>query len=185
MTNGFGANERAAAASRAARAALHVLSSERLIELLATEGARMTQSPIETTFSVYFRVAAAYMALAGCPRFALQLRHQVPVSTGSGARYVLDFALATDRKELKVAVELDGHDYHERTRGQVIARNRRDRDLMADSWHVLHFSGSEIHRDPWGVALAVLTAGADALDAVSSARDQQPRKESAPVGAGS
>ena len=48
----------------------------------------------------------------------------------------------------KIAVEVDGHDFHERTREQVVARNQRDRDLQADGWTVLHFSGSEIHRQP-------------------------------------
>jgi hypothetical protein len=48
----------------------------------------------------------------------------------------------------KIAVELDGHDFHERTREQVAYRNQRDRDLQSDGWQVLHFSGSEMHRDP-------------------------------------
>jgi hypothetical protein len=47
-----------------------------------------------------------------------------------------------------IAIELDGHDFHERTREQVIDRNERDRDLQLAGWTVFHFSGSEMHRDP-------------------------------------
>lgn len=48
----------------------------------------------------------------------------------------------------KIALELDGHDFHERTKEQVTYRNRRDRDLQADGWIVLHVSGSEFNANP-------------------------------------
>lgn len=48
----------------------------------------------------------------------------------------------------RIAIELDGHEFHERTAGQVTHRNRRDRDLADAGWSVWHFSGSEFHRDP-------------------------------------
>lgn len=47
-----------------------------------------------------------------------------------------------------IAVEIDGHDFHERTKDQVTYRNRRDRDLQAAGWHVLHFSGGEVVTRP-------------------------------------
>lgn len=49
---------------------------------------------------------------------------------------------------LKIAVELDGHDFHERTKDQVAMRDRRDRALQEAGWLVQHFSGSEFNRDP-------------------------------------
>ncbi len=48
----------------------------------------------------------------------------------------------------QIAVEIDGHDFHERTKGQVEDRNRRDRDLQAAGWKVFHFSGAEVYRSP-------------------------------------
>jgi len=48
----------------------------------------------------------------------------------------------------RMAVELDGHDFHERTKEQVAYRNTRDRLLQGAGWKVLHFSGSEVARDP-------------------------------------
>jgi hypothetical protein len=77
-----------------------------------------------------------------------------------GNRYRLDFAIETPNHmfvELarlcrvafpKIAVEIDGHDFHERTKEQVAYRNQRDRDLQAGGWTVLHFSGTEVNRDP-------------------------------------
>lgn len=47
-----------------------------------------------------------------------------------------------------VAVELDGHEFHERTKAQVASRNTRDADLQMAGWTVFHFSGSEVVRDP-------------------------------------
>jgi very-short-patch-repair endonuclease len=51
----------------------------------------------------------------------------------------------------RIAIELDGHDFHERTREQVIHRNKRDRDLQADGWLVWHVSGSEFNSSPESV----------------------------------
>jgi hypothetical protein len=47
-----------------------------------------------------------------------------------------------------VAVELDGHDFHERTRAQASRDKSRDRKLTSDGWRVLRFTGSEVNRDP-------------------------------------
>lgn len=49
----------------------------------------------------------------------------------------------------KIAVELDGHEFHEKTREQVTARNARDRHLQDAGWTVLRFSGSEFYGDPF------------------------------------
>jgi hypothetical protein len=48
----------------------------------------------------------------------------------------------------KIAIELDGHEFHEKTKEQVTARNARDRALLADGWTVLRFSGSEFYGNP-------------------------------------
>jgi very-short-patch-repair endonuclease len=47
---------------------------------------------------------------------------------------------------MKIAVELDGYEFHERTREQVTLRDRRDRVLQRHGWIVLHISGSELVR---------------------------------------
>lgn len=87
-----------------------------------------------------------------------RLREQVEVRTRSGKTYRVDFrAVAFDpyescltRKEtdLDVVVEVDGHNWHERTREQVAARDARDRELQASGFTVLHFSFAELTADP-------------------------------------
>lgn len=46
-----------------------------------------------------------------------------------------------------IAIEVDGHAFHEKTKEQVAQRNQRDRDLQGAGWKVLHLSYSEVDRD--------------------------------------
>jgi len=48
----------------------------------------------------------------------------------------------------RVVVELDGHDFHERTPEQAQSDKSRDRELQAKGWHVLRFTGREVLRRP-------------------------------------
>ena len=48
-------------------------------------------------------------------------------------------------------MELDGHDFHEKTKEQASGDKRRDRYLAALGWTVLRFSGSDVYRDPAAV----------------------------------
>lgn len=49
---------------------------------------------------------------------------------------------------IKIAVECDGHDFHERTKAQAAKDKARDRELQANGIHVLRFTGSEIWKTP-------------------------------------
>jgi very-short-patch-repair endonuclease len=59
---------------------------------------------------------------------------------------VVDFAFFFG-SGLRVAVELDGHDFHERTKEQASKDKSRDRILVAHGWQVLRFTGSEVYAD--------------------------------------
>lgn len=48
---------------------------------------------------------------------------------------------------LKLIIECDGHDFHEKTKQQVIKDNKRDRDLQNEGYEILHFSGSEVYNN--------------------------------------
>lgn len=70
--------------------------------------------------------------------------------TLEGKSYRLDFALVpqdTHRCPL-FAIELDGHDFHERTKEQAARDRSRDRALAKAGWQVLRFTGSELWKDP-------------------------------------
>ena len=54
-----------------------------------------------------------------------------------------------------VAVECDGHEFHERTKEQAARDKARDRDLARMGIHVMRFTGSEVHRNPAACAREV------------------------------
>lgn len=114
----------------------------------------------------------AHVIGLGGPHIVLQL----PVEAGDEA-YRLDFGLRTNvrcadgvwRKggEVFVAIECDGHEFHERTTGQAQRDKKRDRDLQSIGWHVARFTGSEIVRSPhkaaetaWALASGLVRVGA-------------------------
>lgn len=61
-----------------------------------------------------------------------------------------DFAFIwlLDEHRVNVIVELDGHDFHERTPEQAQSDKSRDRELQALGWNVLRFTGREVLRSP-------------------------------------
>lgn len=93
----------------------------------------------------------------------LLLRTQHPIETPAGA-FRLDVALIGfngDEGEpqlegLKVAIECDGHRFHERTKEQAARDRSRDRTLTLEGWTVLRFTGSEIWRAPRACAKQVM-----------------------------
>lgn len=66
--------------------------------------------------------------------------------------YRLDFAWP----DQKVAVEVDGHDYH-KTKEQRSCDAKRDRELAKLGWTTLRFTGSDVYRDADAVAQEILT----------------------------
>lgn len=61
--------------------------------------------------------------------------------------FYLHFVFKYDKNigELNLIIECDGHDFHEKTKEQVIKGNERDRELQKENYDILHFSGSEIY----------------------------------------
>ena len=121
-------------------------------------GRWLTNSSFDSQLEAIFYVWWMAMIRAGEISDCVTWNAQQEVVAG-GHKYRLDFhivpeyqlrqrAEAVGVKVPKLGVELDGHDFHERTKEQVTYRNQRDRDLAADGWTVLHFSGSELYRDP-------------------------------------
>lgn len=63
----------------------------------------------------------------------------------------LDFALLSETNNytdsVRWAIEVDGHDFHEKTKEQAQRDKQRDRLLQASDIRVLHFTGSEVFRN--------------------------------------
>lgn len=65
--------------------------------------------------------------------------------------YRVDFLYGrTDHPDLLkcIAIECDGHEFHDRTKEQAARDKARDRYLSARVGRVLRFTGSELYRDP-------------------------------------
>jgi hypothetical protein len=122
---------------------------------------KFMESPLEVVFLVWWYTLTTDMGRSG-EDYDWWLTAQEPVEV-NGRTYRLDFRLwpVSDRtvdaisgvrnagvKIANLAVELDGHDFHEKTKEQVTYRNVRDRDLQMAGWQVFHISGSELVRDP-------------------------------------
>jgi very-short-patch-repair endonuclease len=71
--------------------------------------------------------------------------------------YRIDLAahISSGDAVLKIAIECDGHDFHERTKQQAARDRRRDRVLQQRGWLVFRFTGSEIFNNGRGCALEV------------------------------
>lgn len=122
-------------------------------------------SPIERLLVVGFLLADSYGSYAlplavtapgcGCltpveiPSIG-RIHHQHPVKIGRST-YRLDFAIL-GALDVKVAVECDGHEFHEKTKEQASKDKARERALVSAGWLVMRFAGSEIWRDPEGCA---------------------------------
>lgn len=82
--------------------------------------------------------------------------------------YRIDFAVfVIDQKgEVvgKIAVEMDGHEFHERTKEQAKRDKSRDRKLVAAGWSVLRFTGSEIWANARKCATEVSLLAIDLLE---------------------
>lgn len=131
------------------------------------------ESPLEMAFWMWWQV------LSDAYRFEeVELMHQQTWPVG-GKEYRLDFAVIWRDHEAadaayrlgihvpRIGIELDGHEFHEKTREQVTYRNERDRDLQSDGWRLLHFSGSEFNANPVKCVHGIYL---DAIGAFSEAR---------------
>lgn len=85
------------------------------------------------------------------------IANQVPIEA-NGKTYYADIVVTypgDNESELKIVVECDGHDYHERTKEQAARDKARDRAMQRLGYTVIRFTGSEIWRDPVGCAKEV------------------------------
>jgi hypothetical protein len=121
------------------------------------------ESPIEVAFYAWWQAIQRVT-----PDCHVTLAPQQEVALPSTTTYRLDFVVDQDDTDAgweasqagidwpQIAIELDGHDWHERTKDQVILRNQRDRDLQTAGWKIFHVSGTELLRDPVSVVAEIM-----------------------------
>jgi len=98
-------------------------------------------SPIEQIFLMEWHI------LRIDERYAVRIQPQKKLVTSNGTVHV-DFVVTTEKQgELKLAIELDGHDFHERSKEQVAKDKSRERSIVKAGYTIFRFSGSEIFRN--------------------------------------
>lgn len=118
----------------------------------------LCESPIEQLFLVGLLSEGTWAGIDGVPNAVkadttiVEVQKRVAVDAEV---FRVDFALWEERTG--IAVELDGHDWHERTKEQAERDKSRDRKLLAAGIPVVRFAGSEIWRDPWAAAREALS----------------------------
>ena len=138
-------------------------------------------SPLEALFWLW------WSACAMGPRIddILVLSPQHEIVLAGGERFRVDFLIEPIEQRLAsqsgwtpLAVEVDGHGFHERTLEQVAYRDRRDRALQQDGWKVFHFSFSEFTTRPVECVSEVMVFARNQYNRVSLA-DYQERSHRA------
>lgn len=119
------------------------------------------KSPIEVILAFGFEILV-YDRLNKIPYFDLIPQYEI---TTNGKRYFADLYFDTQidfdccykyENDLKLIIECDGHEFHEKTKEQVAHNNERDLNLKLAGYDVLHFSGSQIYNDPFKCAEEII-----------------------------
>jgi very-short-patch-repair endonuclease len=98
-------------------------------------------SPIEQVFLMEWRF------LRVDERYGVTIRPQKKLDLG-GKSYVIDFMVESPDGKTKLAIELDGHDFHEKTKEQAANDRARERTIVRHGYSIFRFTGSEVIRNP-------------------------------------
>lgn len=126
------------------------------------------ESHMEDLFAASFHCVMALSGYEGKARLDPQCEE---------GPYRIDFALRANgvHAECRIAIEIDGHDFHEKTKEQAAHDKSRDRFLVSRGWSIYRFTGSEINKNPFRCAeeirdaWLVATTGKTAMQAISEA----------------
>lgn len=157
---------------------LVVTIGERINCLAHLYNSKVTQSPIEDM------LAGALVWIqkdwGGMPSHCyLELDEVEPVSKidfwikpqAKIGSYHADFLMwfSFERVKFGVAIECDGHAFHERTKEQASRDKKRDREILKAGFPVVRFTGSDVFKSPQECEEQVAELLDDALDRVSRA----------------
>lgn len=113
------------------------------------------ESPIEQLFMVAINLVAEFNYTQ--PSIASEFRDDIDdlliIPQWRVGKYRVDFALRWPAVGRIVCVELDGHEFHDRDERERRYEKARDRFLTTAGYRFLHFTGTEVVKDPCAVAL--------------------------------
>lgn len=103
-----------------------------------------SESPIEQLFHASLTLLWDHLMI---PRDGVRVQQQEELGN-----YRADFLFTVKAKSgetVRIVVELDGHDFHERTKEQASRDKARDRWMTGQGIQVMRFSGSDVWRNPF------------------------------------
>jgi hypothetical protein len=89
-----------------------------------------------------------YWITAGEKNYRADLFLQI---SGRGLLSKRDGSQETINREINLIVEIDGHNFHEKTKEQAQNDKSRDRVLKKYGYEVIHYTGSEVYQDVYKV----------------------------------
>jgi len=106
------------------------------------------ESPIEQLLftSLYNRIDSAISFITRTVVIVPQKVIQI-----EGKRYRADIGISVQDLQGRshhFVIECDGHEFHEKTKEQVMRDRKRERDMMSEGYVVIRFTGSEIVKNP-------------------------------------
>ena len=122
------------------------------------------QSPIEKILIVAFELCQLERNHNGNLKLTYSMLSQYEIHA-NGKTYYADFVIDPSSEEdddgrrfkrFPLVIECDGHEFHEKTKEQVIHDNERDFNIKSAGYDILHFSGSQIYNEPWKCANQIL-----------------------------
>jgi len=110
------------------------------------------ESVLEQLLAAHLLSVARTVALV--EEVTVEPQHEVETSAG---RFRVDFLVRgrVEGRPVRLAVECDGHTYHDKTKEQAARDRQRDRALKLAGYDVIRFAGTEILEDPEECALEV------------------------------
>ena len=126
---------------------IHIIDGK---EYVSPSSVKNTDSPIEELLFIQLKSSIVYGNFD--ERYNEVLTPQFKIDKGDS--YIkVDFLyevlfLEDDDKSVRLVIECDGHDYHEKTKEQAQKDKSRDRFLLNEGYYVMRFTGSEIYKSP-------------------------------------
>ena len=105
------------------------------------------ESPIEKLFGLALKAMDQQFQLLTNGNFYMETQYNIKCGLKIFRADFYVWAKIND-KILKIVVECDGHDFHERTKEQALRDKKRDRALLIHGYYVIHFTGKEIMDNP-------------------------------------
>lgn len=102
---------------------------------------RKFDSPVEELFAVVFYIIEHDM---DCGYWL----DSQSIIDANNHKYRADFEVLEYGGETKILIEIDGHNFHEKTKEQVAKDKDREYDLKFEGYDVIRYSGSQVYNDP-------------------------------------